>query len=96
MSEHPRNQHGWRQEAACRGKGFDLFFQHSTSAALEVCDRCAVTLPCLIFRLKDVPSSEDSGVWGGTQCRARKALRQELQAAGLIEMPLRADDRKHL
>ena len=75
----------WRDEAACRGMGPDLFYPQSTKSgpgstlesrlnsdhAVAVYRRCPVTDPCLAYALDH---DEEHGVWGATTPEDRQAL----------------------
>jgi WhiB family redox-sensing transcriptional regulator len=65
----------WMAEAACRGRGPDVFFPSRggpTEEIRELCGRCRVKDPCLAFAL-----AEDlEGVWAGTSKRERRAMRR--------------------
>lgn len=71
----------WRDEAACVGEDPELFFPLSDTlvpgaearAALAVCRRCPVLLPC---RGWAVENGEDAGIWGATTAAQRRALRR--------------------
>ena len=67
----------WRELAACRGMGTEIFFPErgeDTDAAKAICDVCPVTEECLEEQMRLRVSGADFGVWGGTSARQRKAL----------------------
>ncbi len=65
------NEEDWRERAACRHSGPDLFFPLGSTglflddieAAKAVCGRCHSQSPCLEFALA---TNQEAGVWGGT------------------------------
>ena len=64
----------WRELAACRGVGLNLFFPErgeSAEPARRVCARCPVREPCLDYA---VTNRIVYGVWGGLTSRERRAL----------------------
>jgi len=71
----------WREWAACKGMGSELFFSPDGErgvakrtrerAAKAVCDACPVRKPCLAHALA---SEERHGVWGGLSEKERAAL----------------------
>lgn len=75
------NEEGWRERAACRHGGRDLFFPvgnpgpslDDAIAAKTVCRRCEARVPCLEFALA---SSQEAGGWGGTSEDERRHLRK--------------------
>lgn len=52
----------WREQAACRGMGPDLFFGDRSDAALKVCAGCEVRKQC---SMAAAVNRETEGVWGG-------------------------------
>jgi WhiB family redox-sensing transcriptional regulator len=65
----------WRELAACRGVGLDLFFPErgeSAEPARQVCAACPVRQPCLDYAITNRISH---GIWGGLTERERRALR---------------------
>jgi len=65
----------WRELAACRGVGLDLFFPErgeSAEPARQVCAACPVRQPCLDYALTNRITY---GVWGGLTEPERRALR---------------------
>lgn len=67
---------GWRERAACRGLGPDLFFTErgtATKDAKAVCEGCPVREDCLEFALDTV---QLFGVWGGKSEAERRRLRR--------------------
>lgn len=74
----------WRDDAACIGFPFAIFFPErgeTTRPAKEICATCTVRWECLeyafVFR-------EKHGIWGGTSGRDRRRIRR---AGGLRELP---------
>jgi len=71
----------WRDDAACRRLGPELFFPISTlgaalpqiQAAKQVCRHCPVRAPRLRWALD---TGQDAGIWGGTTEQERRPLRQ--------------------
>jgi len=64
----------WRELAACRGAGLDLFFPErgeSAEPARRVCARCPVRQPCLDYAISN---RIVHGIWGGLTERERRAL----------------------
>ena len=64
----------WRELAACRGAGHDLFFPgrgESAGPARRVCSACPVRQPCLDYAISNRISR---GIWGGLTERERRAL----------------------
>ena len=65
----------WRELAACRGAGLDLFFPErgeSAEPARRVCAACPVRQPCLDYAISNRITH---GIWGGLTERERRALR---------------------
>lgn len=72
----------WRQKAACRGQGVDLWFAKRTSPtgreavaeAVSICERCPVREECL----EDCLATERVriGIRGGLEPYQRKGLEQ--------------------
>jgi WhiB family redox-sensing transcriptional regulator len=65
----------WRELAACRGTGLEVFFPdrgESAEPARQVCARCPVRQPCLDYAITNRISH---GIWGGLTERERRALR---------------------
>lgn len=61
----------WRERAACRGRGTDLFFSAngvSTGGAKKVCQKCPVMLECLQWACS---AHISHGVYGGRSPRER-------------------------
>lgn len=86
----------WRQDAACKTMGPDIFYPTSDShshvearwaqdRALAVCRRCPVAESCLHDALA---RRDEHGIWGGTTPDDRQSLRRirrrlrELREAG--------------
>lgn len=73
----------WTDRAACKGRDTRIFFpvvgdSHNADEALTYCSRCPVTAECLA----DALEHRDSGVWGGTTGKQRRAMiAAEFQAA---------------
>ena len=70
----------WRLDAACAGKGPDIFFPEAelgeggvTAEALALCRGCLVRDECLAYALAD---PELRGTWAGTSERHRRRMRQ--------------------
>ena len=64
----------WRELAACRGAGLNLFFPErgaSAGPARQVCAACPVRQPCLDYAISN---RIVHGVWGGLTERERRAL----------------------
>jgi len=81
----------WRELAACRGMGPDLFFGNDPADALAVCARCPVTLECA-----QAGAGEEIGVWGGRQLGGRKVVRRRNQrAAATADAEIRGERRPH-
>jgi WhiB family redox-sensing transcriptional regulator len=65
----------WRELAACRGTGLEVFFPgrgESAGPARQVCAGCPVRQPCLDYAITNRIAY---GVWGGLTERERRALR---------------------
>ena len=65
----------WRELAACRGTGLEVFFPErgeSAGPARRVCAACPVRQPCLDYAITNRIAY---GVWGGLSERERRALR---------------------
>lgn len=66
--------------------------EHRASIARSVCALCPVRLPCLMVALGHQPRGESglprasqlAGIWGGTNERERRALRQQIAAGRSI------------
>ena len=64
----------WRELAACRGAGLNLFFPErgeSAGPARRVCAACPVREPCLD---NAISNRIVHGIWGGLTERERRAL----------------------
>ena len=75
----------WRDRAACRGTDPDLFFPErgeSADPARQICARCPVRQPCLVYALD---KGIAHGVWGGLTERERRVLRVPRQRASRRE-----------
>jgi WhiB family redox-sensing transcriptional regulator len=76
----------WRHHAACREVDPELFFPiGNTGPALlqideakQVCRRCSVQEPCLLWA---VDSGQDAGVWGGMSEDERRAYKRRVVRA---------------
>jgi WhiB family redox-sensing transcriptional regulator len=65
----------WRELAACRGTGLEVFFPsrgESAAPARQVCAACPVRQPCLDYA---ITNRITYGIWGGLTERERRALR---------------------
>ena len=65
----------WRELAACRGAGLNLFFPErgeSAGPARRVCAACPVREPCLDYAISNRITH---GIWGGLSELERRALR---------------------
>lgn len=63
----------WYEDAACRGQGWEEFFDHSDpTTAQRICARCPVRGACLRFAISN---QIDSGVWGGLTAEQRRRTR---------------------
>lgn len=77
-----RQEHAWRDHAACKDSHPELFFPIGTTgdalaeidAAKAICHMCPVRRECLAFA---VETNQDSGVWGGMSEDERRSLRRE-------------------
>ena len=66
----------WRERAACRDVDPELFYPVSETddgPAKAICDRCPVRPQCLN---RAIETGEAFGVWGGTNPRERKKIRE--------------------
>jgi len=64
----------WRELAACRGAGLELFFPErgeSAGPARQVCAACPVRQPCLDYAISNRITH---GIWGGLTERERRPL----------------------
>ena len=71
------NVPGWYRHAACRGQwtpDSDPWFDTPHDAALAVCERCPVRVPCGEFAQAE---GITSGVWGGMSPKGRRQARQD-------------------
>ena len=71
----PIPDRSWRDRAACRGMGPDLFFPERgqpTDEAKAVCQGCPVSHACFMFAIQ---SGEIFGIWGGTSGDQRRQIR---------------------
>ena len=70
------DEHAWRDDAACRGVGPDIFFPdhgEPTPESDALCRGCLVRDECLAYALAD---PELRGTWAGTSERHRRRMRQ--------------------
>lgn len=69
----------WRQQAACVGMDFELFWAagrgYTPIEGIRVCLGCPVRLECLHYALTQT-AEDDAGVWGGTTERSRRDVRE--------------------
>ena len=76
----------WRERAACRGAGTDLFFPVGSAGAAadeagrarQVCGGCLVRADCLAYAMA---SGQQHGIWGGHDEQERRQLRQQQRSA---------------
>jgi WhiB family redox-sensing transcriptional regulator len=64
----------WQEDGACRGSEPDVFFPVSDDdawGAKQICRRCVVQTPCLVYALQN---RERYGVWGGTTEKERAEM----------------------
>ena len=76
----------WRNLAACNQPDVDpVWFDGDRdqvpTRAMRICAGCPVRVNCLLEALS-LPSSDDSGVWGGTTAAARKEVRMKRMSPG--------------
>lgn len=67
----------WRNQAACWGMDYHLFFPdsgHQADEALAACQSCPVTLECLDLALT-ADASNQHGIFGGVTADKRKAIK---------------------
>ena len=64
----------WRQFAACRGKGPEIFFAKNPRAAKKICATCSVKLSCEAYNdeYEEIVGWR-SGVYGGRTASEREA-----------------------
>lgn len=78
---------GWRDDAACKGMGPDLFFPGRGTTgggfalfveapAKTVCRGCPVRIPCLKFALEE---GFRDGIWGGFTEKERRKMRCQIR-----------------
>lgn len=80
---------GWREQAACRSQGPQLFFpagvtglaETQIASAKRVCGGCPVQEDCLEFALR---THQEYGVWGGASEEERRAMRRARRAAARL------------
>jgi WhiB family redox-sensing transcriptional regulator len=75
----------WRDHAACRGKGADLFFTERgansrIAEAQALCASCPVQAECHDYA---VEAGERFGVWGGSGATRLKVRRAERRRVGV-------------
>jgi WhiB family redox-sensing transcriptional regulator len=72
----------WIEEAACQGKGSELFFSDSTfktinkkmiEQAKNVCRTCSVSADCLAYAINQ---DERFGIWGGYSSKELSILKK--------------------
>lgn len=68
----------WYAEAACRGRGADLFHplqynERAIRAAIAICDECQVRSTCLDYALDH---NIRHGIWGGVTPNQRHHIRR--------------------
>lgn len=72
----------WIEEAACQGKGSELFFSDSTfktinkkmiEQAKSVCRTCSVSADCLAYAINQ---DERFGIWGGYSSKELSILKK--------------------
>ncbi len=71
----------WFDDAACRGKGTDLWFTvpgRSVAEGRLICEGCPVREKCLRYAMSNYI---DHGMWGGLSENQRRALRRKRRAA---------------
>ena len=76
----------WRERAACREAGIDLFFPIGTTGAAadetrrarQICAGCPVREACLDYALT---TGQQYGVWGGRDEQERRLLRRRSREA---------------
>lgn len=81
----PPSPSSWRDKAACHGADSDVFFPErgeSADPARQVCARCPVRQPCLVYALDEGIAH---GIWGGLTERERRVLRVPRQRASRRE-----------
>lgn len=82
----------WQLKGSCRGLDPNFFHPskgESSDTPKMMCKNCPVKESCLSFAIVNF---EKFGVWGGTSERERRAIRNTLLQAGLIQFPRLADD----
>lgn len=63
----------WFEHAACRGRGWQAFFDDADpSDAQWICAGCPVRMPCLRYAMTN---GIDEGVWGGLTPEQRRRTR---------------------
>lgn len=64
----------WKDKAACKDVGVELFFSYDDldqREALEYCNNCDVREECLLYALD---RNERYGIWGGMGERERRSI----------------------
>lgn len=99
----PARGSSWREEAACRGLGPEVFFDSDRwPDAREVCRRCPVWDAC---RDHAVGTNEPAGIWGGltpderhagTACGTNASRDEVVRRGGATRGPLRRLDDEQL
>ncbi len=82
--------HAWRQRAACRGMGPEMFFpepsdNHTPPAAREVCGRCEVSDECLDYALS---IHTTHCFWGGVGPKDRRNIARSRREGARFSSPL--------
>lgn len=78
----------WQEDGACRGVDPDVFFpvaEDDAWRAKEMCKRCVVRTPCLVYALQN---RERYGVWGGTTEKERADMFRRGLARRVVEHAL--------
>jgi len=81
-SDDPGTRSSWRERAACREAGTELFFPigatgaaaDETRLARQICASCPVRTECLTYALT---TGQQYGIWGGLDEQERRAQRQQ-------------------
>lgn len=74
----------WREDALCSQTDPEAFYPDRGPAptlARNVCSRCPVKNPCLLYA---ITNNETHGVWGGTTPNERQKMRARAIREGLI------------
>lgn len=70
----------WTDQRACHDTNTDVFFPtrgQPVTPALNICNRCPVTQPCLELALA-ADGDCDKGIFGGTTAKRRRQIRHDL------------------